>query len=101
MWGKVSIYSIILAASLFVGFMVIISWEAKIPSVKDARFTNFAKNLLMTLFLLCLPVILVSAFIEWATQPSGMARCMQGITSESGDEAIAWMEDYCKSIQAG
>jgi hypothetical protein len=47
--------------------------------------------------LLCVPVGVVSLFIEYANQPSAYEVCMEGVSNATDPEAIAWMEDYCYS----
>lgn len=72
----------------------------KIP---DSHFI-FAKliNLLILVFAACVLGTILSAFMAWATQPSGFQKCMGDVNSQNWtDEQIAWKEEYCSAIQAG
>lgn len=71
--------------------------------ISDSHFL-FSKliNLLMLVFAACLLGTILSAFLAWATQPSGFQKCMGDVNSQNWtDEQIAWKEDYCSAIQAG
>ena len=89
--------AIIVGAMLFGLLIVIVSLEEKLPSIKDTIFLNGLKNFITVVMLLCVPIAIVSAFVEWANQPSGYEVCMQGMNGQTDDEAIAWMEEYCYS----
>jgi hypothetical protein len=53
----------------------------------------------MTLFMLCIPIVVILFFLIYANQPSAFEQCMSGSNKMIDPAAIAWMEDYCASNQ--
>jgi hypothetical protein len=94
---NLAVNAILLGALLFGLIIVMLFIEEKIPLVKDTRIFKWTKELLLVAMLLCVPVAIVSTLVEWANQPSAYDVCMEGVSGQTDDEAIAWMEEYCYS----
>ena len=92
-----SILAIIAGGLTFGLFIVLLYIEQKFPKIEDSKFTKTLKNFFTIVILLCIPISVISIFLEWITQPSGFEKCMEGVNSGWDDNAIAWMEDYCYS----
>jgi len=94
---NISIVAIIVAVSIFILLIIILYFEEKFTTIKNAKSTERLKNFLFVVMFLCIPIVVISILIEWASQPSAYEKCMQGVNGQWDDNAIAWLEDYCYS----
>ena len=93
---------VVIVGGLLLGlFMTLAAIQEKFPKLKEIRPLNLFSESLIVLFLLCIPVFVISALIQSSNAPSGYENCMQGIESATDPQAISYMEDYCYEQNPG
>jgi ABC-type amino acid transport system permease subunit len=88
---------IIIGAALFGLFICTLSIAERFPSTKENKILKWLQDTFMTLFILCIPIVVILFFLIYANEPSAFEKCMSGSNKMTDPAAIAWMEDYCAS----